>query len=86
MSVDFPRKGEESRAINLSQGVAGNSIHQKDLFRQLVVRKRVLNTSQNLLRRCRSHFNARIIAHEFIPKADPVAALRTVFKQSAPWL
>jgi hydroxypyruvate isomerase len=26
------------------------------------------------------------IAHEFIPKADPVAALATVFKQSAPWL
>jgi hydroxypyruvate isomerase len=26
------------------------------------------------------------IAHEFIPKADPVAALRTVFKQSAPYL
>jgi hydroxypyruvate isomerase len=26
------------------------------------------------------------IAHEFIPKADPVAALRTVFKQSTPWL
>jgi hydroxypyruvate isomerase len=26
------------------------------------------------------------IAHEFIPKADPVAALRTVFQQSAPWL
>jgi hydroxypyruvate isomerase len=26
------------------------------------------------------------IAHEFIPKGDPVAALRTVFKQSAPWL
>jgi len=26
------------------------------------------------------------IAHEFIPKADPVAALGTVFRQSAPWL
>jgi hydroxypyruvate isomerase len=26
------------------------------------------------------------IAHEFIPKGDPVAALRTVFRQSAPWL
>jgi hydroxypyruvate isomerase len=26
------------------------------------------------------------IAHEFIPKADPVAALRTVFQQSAPYL
>jgi len=26
------------------------------------------------------------IAHEFIPKADPVAALGTVFKQSALWL
>jgi hydroxypyruvate isomerase len=26
------------------------------------------------------------IAHEFIPKADPVAAIRGVFKQSAPWL
>jgi hydroxypyruvate isomerase len=26
------------------------------------------------------------IAHEFIPKGDPVAAMRTVFGQSAPWL
>jgi hydroxypyruvate isomerase len=26
------------------------------------------------------------IAHEFIPKRDPVAAMRTVFGQSAPWL
>ncbi|MBV8481374.1 MAG: TIM barrel protein [Verrucomicrobia bacterium] len=26
------------------------------------------------------------IAHEFIPKADPVAALGAMFKQSAPWL
>ncbi|MFY9986172.1 MAG: TIM barrel protein [Chthoniobacterales bacterium] len=26
------------------------------------------------------------IAHEFIPKADPVAALRTVFQQSSSWL
>ena len=26
------------------------------------------------------------IAHEFIPKADPVAALRTVFQQSAPYI
>jgi len=26
------------------------------------------------------------IAHEFIPKADPVAALRTVYQQSAPYL
>jgi hydroxypyruvate isomerase len=26
------------------------------------------------------------IAHEFIPKADPVAAIRTVFQQSAPYL
>jgi hydroxypyruvate isomerase len=26
------------------------------------------------------------IAHEFIPKADPVAAIRTVFQQSAPYV
>jgi len=29
---------------------------------------------------------AGYLAHEFIPKGEPVAALRTVFQQCAPWL
>jgi hydroxypyruvate isomerase len=29
---------------------------------------------------------AGYLAHEFIPKSEPVAALRTVFQQCAPWL
>jgi hydroxypyruvate isomerase len=29
---------------------------------------------------------AGYLAHEFIPKGEPVAALRTVFRQCAPWL
>jgi hydroxypyruvate isomerase len=29
---------------------------------------------------------AGYLAHEFIPKGEPVAALRTIFQQCAPWL
>jgi hydroxypyruvate isomerase len=29
---------------------------------------------------------AGYLAHEFIPKGEPEAALRTVFQQCAPWL